>query len=29
VAAKVYEAAKALGIGREIPTEWFVEDERN
>jgi ornithine cyclodeaminase/alanine dehydrogenase-like protein (mu-crystallin family) len=29
VAAKVYEAAHAQGIGREVPTEWFMEDERN
>lgn len=22
---KVYEAAKAKGLGREIPSEWFLE----
>ncbi len=29
VAGRVYEAAKARGIGREVPTEWFLEEERN
>lgn len=29
VAGRVYEAAKAKGLGREIPTEWMVEDVRN
>ncbi|MPZ47907.1 MAG: ornithine cyclodeaminase family protein [Dehalococcoidia bacterium] len=29
VAAKVYEAALSKGIGREVPTDWFLEDERN
>jgi len=29
VAAKVYEAARASGLGREIPTEWFLQDIRN
>ena len=29
VAGKVYEAAKAKGLGREIPTEWFLQNERN
>ena len=29
VAAKVYEAAKARGLGREIPTEWFLQDIRD
>jgi alanine dehydrogenase len=29
VASRVYEAALARGIGREVPTEWFLEDERN
>ena len=29
VAARVYEAALARGIGRDVPTEWFLEDERN
>jgi alanine dehydrogenase len=29
VAAKVYEAAKRQGIGREIPTEWFLQDIRD
>lgn len=29
VAARVYEAAKSAGLGREIPTEWFLQDIRN
>lgn len=29
VAAKVYEAAKAAALGREIPTEWFLQDIRD
>ena len=29
VAGRVYEEAKARGLGREVPTEWFLEDERN
>jgi ornithine cyclodeaminase/alanine dehydrogenase-like protein (mu-crystallin family) len=29
VAGKVYEAAKKAGLGREIPTEWFLQDIRN
>ena len=29
VASRVYELAKAQGLGREIPTEWFLQDERN
>ena len=29
VAGKVYEAAKAQNMGREIPTEWFLQDIRN
>ena len=29
VAGKVYEAAKSAGLGREIPTEWFLQDIRN
>jgi alanine dehydrogenase len=29
VAGKVYEAAKAAGLGREIPTEWFLQTVRN
>ncbi len=29
VAAKVYEAAKAKGRGREIPTEWRLQDIRD
>ena len=29
VAGRIYEAAVAQGLGREIPTEWLVEDERN
>jgi alanine dehydrogenase len=29
VAGKVYEAAKKQGLGREIPTEWFLQTIRN
>ena len=29
VAGRIYEAAIARGLGREIPTDWLVEDERN
>ena len=29
VAGKIYEAAKAKGLGREIPTEWFLQDIRD
>ena len=29
VAGKVYELVKRAGLGREIPTEWFLQDIRN
>ncbi len=29
VAAVAYEAARREGLGREIPTEWFLQDIRN
>lgn len=29
VASKVYEAAKAKGLGRQIPTEWLLQDIRD
>ena len=29
VAGRVYEAARAQKLGREIPTEWFLQDIRN
>ncbi len=29
VAGIVYEAAKNAGMGREIPTDWFLQDIRN
>jgi alanine dehydrogenase len=29
VAGKVYELAKQRGLGREIPTEWFLQNIRN
>ena len=29
VAGKVYEAAKAQGLGRDFPTEWLLQKERN
>ena len=29
VAAIVFEAARREGLGRELPTEWFLQDIRN
>lgn len=29
VAGKVYEAAKRAGLGRDIPTDWFLQDIRD
>ena len=29
VAARVYELAKERGIGRDVPTDWFLQDERD
>ena len=29
VAGRVYEAARSQGLGREIPTEWFLQSERD
>jgi ornithine cyclodeaminase/alanine dehydrogenase-like protein (mu-crystallin family) len=29
VAGRVYEHAKQAGLGRKIPTEWFLQDIRN
>ena len=29
VAGQIYEAARSKGLGREIPTEWFLQDIRN
>ena len=29
LAGRVYELAKAKGVGREIPTEWFLQDIRD
>lgn len=29
VAGRIYEAAKAAGLGREVPTEWFLQDIRD
>ena len=29
VAAKIYEGARAAGLGREIPTDWFLQEIRN
>jgi ornithine cyclodeaminase/alanine dehydrogenase-like protein (mu-crystallin family) len=29
VAGAAYEAARAAGLGREIPTEWFLQDIRD
>lgn len=28
-AARVYELAKARGVGRELPSEWFCQDEHS
>jgi ornithine cyclodeaminase/alanine dehydrogenase-like protein (mu-crystallin family) len=29
IAGKIYEAAREAGLGREIPTEWFLQDIRD
>ena len=29
VAAAVYEAARREGLGRELPTDWFLQDIRD
>jgi hypothetical protein len=29
VAAAAYEAARRDGLGRELPTEWFLQDIRD
>jgi alanine dehydrogenase len=29
VGALVYAKAKEQGLGRELPTEWFLQDIRN
>jgi ornithine cyclodeaminase/alanine dehydrogenase-like protein (mu-crystallin family) len=29
VAGRVYELARAAGLGRELPTEWFLQDIRD
>jgi ornithine cyclodeaminase/alanine dehydrogenase-like protein (mu-crystallin family) len=29
VAGKVYELAKERGLGKEIPTEWLLQDIRD
>ena len=29
IAGVVYEAARAAGVGRELPTEWFLDDVRD
>lgn len=29
IAGKIYEMAKKQGLGREIPTEWFLQDIRD
>ena len=29
VALRTYELAKEAGLGRELPTEWFLQDERD
>ena len=29
VAGAAYEAARAAGVGRELPTEWFLQDIRD
>ena len=29
VAGRVYELAKAQGLGRELPTDWLLQDIQN
>ncbi len=29
VAAAVYEAARREGLGRDLPTDWFLQDIRD
>jgi ornithine cyclodeaminase/alanine dehydrogenase-like protein (mu-crystallin family) len=29
VAGAAYEAARAAGVGRELPTDWFLQDIRD
>jgi alanine dehydrogenase len=29
VSGRIYEEARALGLGRELPTEWFLQNIRN
>jgi alanine dehydrogenase len=29
VGSLVYDRAKAAGLGREVPTEWFLQDIRD
>ena len=29
LAGRIYELAKARGMGREIPTDWFLQDIRD
>jgi alanine dehydrogenase len=29
VAGRIYELAKHAGLGRQIPTEWFLQDIRD
>ena len=29
IAAKIYELAREQGLGRELPTEWFLQDIRS
>ena len=29
VGAAVYKQAKVMGLGRELPTEWFLQDIRD
>lgn len=29
VAGHVYERCRALGLGRELPTEWLLQDVRD
>lgn len=29
IAGRIYELAKAQGVGRQIPTEWFLQDIRD
>ena len=29
LAARIYELSKAAGLGRQVPTDWFLQDIRD